>query len=55
MESRPSCTLSPPKKFKNKAGIFMIINSFYFWNRPKAGMFMKTKMVMRKSWNVYDK
>jgi hypothetical protein len=37
------------QKLKNKAGMFMIINDFLFWNRPKAGMFMKTGRLFKKA------
>jgi hypothetical protein len=42
------------KKLQNKAGMLMIIKRFYFWNPSKAGMYMKTQRVTRKSWNVTD-
>jgi hypothetical protein len=32
----------------------MIIKRFYFWNPAKAGMYMKTQLVTRKSWNAVD-
>jgi hypothetical protein len=37
------------KKSKNKAGMLMIINDFCFWNRPKAGMCMKTGKLADKA------
>jgi hypothetical protein len=41
-------------KTKNKAGMFMIANDFYFWSRPKAGMYMKKSKLSNESWNVVD-
>jgi len=40
--------LSPIQKTKED-GIFVIINGFYFWNRSKAGMLVKTINLSRKA------
>jgi hypothetical protein len=40
---------SGAQKQKNKAGMCMIINDFLFWNRPKAGMCMKTGRLLKKA------
>jgi hypothetical protein len=42
-------TSADAKKSKNKAGMLMIINNFCFWNRPKAGMYMKTGYLSAKA------
>jgi hypothetical protein len=46
--------LQPACKAKNKAGMFMIINDFYFRNGLKAWMYMKKSKLSMKSWNVVD-